>query len=125
MLKWPSPVIAMDDEVDRLNEEAYYALTNLIRSEPEKTPQALSAILICRNVERVGDHATNIAEDVIFWVRGRRCSPSDVTRRGCRQLVNCQSSSLADDVDQVYRGKIQRTHTMGRGSCSAARSDVA
>jgi phosphate transport system protein len=63
-------VISMDDEVDRLNEEAYYALTNLIRNEPEKTPQALSAILICRNVERVGDHATNIAEDVIFWVRG-------------------------------------------------------
>ena len=33
-------------------------------------PQALSAILVCRNLERVGDHATNIAEDVIFWVRG-------------------------------------------------------
>jgi phosphate transport system protein len=63
-------VIEMDDEVDRLNEEAHYALTNLIRLEPEKTPQALNAILICRNLERVGDHATNIAEDVIFWVRG-------------------------------------------------------
>ena len=34
------------------------------------TPQALNAIMIARNLERVGDHATNIAEDVIFWVRG-------------------------------------------------------
>jgi phosphate transport system protein len=63
-------VLLMDDEVDHLNNDAYYALTNVIRNEPEKTPQALSAILICRNLERVGDHATNIAEDVIFWVRG-------------------------------------------------------
>ncbi len=63
-------VLLMDDEVDQLNDDAYYALTSLIRNEPEKTPQALNAILICRNLERVGDHATNIAEDVIFWVRG-------------------------------------------------------
>jgi phosphate transport system protein len=63
-------VILMDDEVDRLDEEAYYALTNMIREKPECTPQALSGILVCRNLERVGDHATNIAEDVIFWVRG-------------------------------------------------------
>ena len=35
------------------------------------TPQALNALIISRNLERVGDHATNIAEDVIFWVRGR------------------------------------------------------
>jgi phosphate transport system protein len=32
--------------------------------------QALNAILISRNLERAADHATNIAEDVIFWVRG-------------------------------------------------------
>ena len=35
------------------------------------TTQALNAMLIARNLERVGDHATNIAEDVIFWVHGR------------------------------------------------------
>jgi hypothetical protein len=33
-------------------------------------PQALNALMICRSLERVGDHATNIAEDVIFWVQG-------------------------------------------------------
>lgn len=63
-------VLALDDEVDRINGEAYFALTKMVRAEPEHTPQALNGILICRNLERIGDHATNIAEDVIFWVRG-------------------------------------------------------
>lgn len=63
-------VLTLDDEVDQINADAYTALTRMVRNEPEKTPQALNAILICRNLERVGDHATNIAEDVIFWIRG-------------------------------------------------------
>jgi phosphate transport system protein len=33
-------------------------------------PQALNALMISRSLERVADHATNIAEDVIFWVQG-------------------------------------------------------
>jgi phosphate transport system protein len=63
-------VLLMDDQVDQLNEAAYFALTNLIKEQPAHTAQALNAIIIARNLERVGDHATNIAEDVIFWVRG-------------------------------------------------------
>ena len=42
----------------------------LIKEKPELAPQCLNALIISRNLERVGDHATNIAEDVIFWVRG-------------------------------------------------------
>jgi phosphate transport system protein len=53
-----------------MNEAAFYALSSLIKEKPELTPQALNALIIARNLERVGDHATNIAEDVIFWVRG-------------------------------------------------------
>jgi phosphate transport system protein len=63
-------VLAMDDNVDRLNDSAYYALSSLMKSRPELTPQALNALMISRNLERVADHATNVAEDVIFWVRG-------------------------------------------------------
>jgi phosphate transport system protein len=40
-------------------------------SDPKKIEQALSLILIARNLERVGDHATNIAEDVIFIGTGK------------------------------------------------------
>lgn len=63
-------VLLMDDQVDQLNEAAYFALTDLIKKQPSHTAPALNAIIIARNLERVGDHATNIAEDVIFWVRG-------------------------------------------------------
>jgi phosphate transport system protein len=63
-------VLTMDDSVDKLNDAAFFALSNLIKEQPHYTPQALNALMIARNLERVGDHATNIAEDVIFWVRG-------------------------------------------------------
>ncbi len=64
-------VLTMDDEVDRLNTAAFRALSGVIREQSMITTQALNAMLIARNLERVGDHATNIAEDVIFWVHGR------------------------------------------------------
>ena len=64
-------VLALDDEVDRLNTAAFTALSGVIREQSALTTQALNAMLIARNLERVGDHATNIAEDVIFWVNGR------------------------------------------------------
>jgi phosphate transport system protein len=63
-------VLLLDDQVDEMNDAAFYALSTLIKEKPELTPQALNALIIARNLERVGDHATNIAEDVIFWVRG-------------------------------------------------------
>ncbi|MGC2163834.1 MAG: phosphate signaling complex protein PhoU [Silvibacterium sp.] len=63
-------VLSMDDSVDRMNDAAYFALLNLMKTEPHLTPQALNALMIARILERVADHATNIAEDVIFWVRG-------------------------------------------------------
>ena len=63
-------VLLLDDQVDEMNDAAFYALSSLIKEKPELTPQSLNALIIARNLERVGDHATNIAEDVIFWVRG-------------------------------------------------------
>lgn len=63
-------VLTMDDSVDKMNESAYFALSNLMKEQPHMSAQALNALVIARNLERVGDHATNIAEDVIFWVRG-------------------------------------------------------
>ena len=63
-------VLMLDDQVDEMNDAAFYALSTLIKEKPELTPQSLNALIIARNLERVGDHATNIAEDVIFWVQG-------------------------------------------------------
>ena len=63
-------VLKMDDIVDRMDDDIYITLVERMTKSPEITSQALDAILISRNLERVADHATNIAEDVIFWVRG-------------------------------------------------------
>jgi phosphate transport system protein len=63
-------VLTMDDAVDAMNRAAYKALTKVMAEESHLAPQALNALMICRSLERVADHATNIAEDVIFWVQG-------------------------------------------------------
>lgn len=63
-------VLQLDDQVDQMNSAAFRSLIALIQQKPEATPQALSALIIAKNLERIGDHATNIAEDVIFWVSG-------------------------------------------------------
>jgi len=63
-------VLSMDDAVDAMNRAAYKALTKVMEEQSHIAPQALNALMICRNLERVADHATNIAEDVIFWLQG-------------------------------------------------------
>ena len=60
----------MDDEMDRMNRRAHDDLLKLIEQKPQLTQQAMSGILIAKNLERTADHASNIATDVIFWVRG-------------------------------------------------------
>jgi phosphate transport system protein len=72
-----SSVLLLDDQVDDMNDNAFTELSALIRDRPELTAQSLNALIIARNLERVGDHATNIAEDVIFWIRGK-----DVRHKG-------------------------------------------
>ena len=63
-------VLAMDDAVDAMNRAAYKSLTKVMEEESHIAPQALNALMISRSLERVADHATNISEDVIFWVQG-------------------------------------------------------
>jgi phosphate transport system protein len=63
-------VLVMDDEIDRMNRLAYDELMKMMQQRPETSLQALNAIVIARNLERIADHATNIATDVIFWIRG-------------------------------------------------------
>jgi phosphate transport system protein len=63
-------ILTMDDAVDTMNRTAYRALTKVMEEQSHLAPQALNALMISRSLERVADHATNIAEDVIFWVQG-------------------------------------------------------
>ena len=63
-------VLQMDSIVDRMKDEAFVVLVHKMHDEPDSTRPALNVLLISRALERIADHATNIAEDVIFWVRG-------------------------------------------------------
>jgi phosphate transport system protein len=63
-------VLKMDDLVDNMNRDIHAAMVDHMKRAPEALLQALDALLIARNLERVADHATNIAEDVIFWIKG-------------------------------------------------------
>ena len=60
----------MDDEIDRMNRRAHNDLLKLIEEKPQYTQQAMNGILVAKSLERIADHAGNIATDVIFWVRG-------------------------------------------------------
>jgi phosphate transport system protein len=60
----------MDDEIDRMNRRAHSDLLELIEKKPQLTQQAMNGILVAKNLERIADHASNIATDVIFWIRG-------------------------------------------------------
>jgi phosphate transport system protein len=60
----------MDDEIDRMNRRAHAELLEMIQEKPRHTQQAMNAIMVSRGLERIADHASNIATDVIFWIRG-------------------------------------------------------
>jgi len=60
----------MDDEIDRMNRRASADLLKLIQDQPKFSQQAMNGILVAKNLERIADHASNIATDVIFWIRG-------------------------------------------------------
>jgi len=78
-------VTESDDEVDALYRQLFRELLTFMLEDPKTTTRALHLLLIARNLERIADHATNIAEDVIYYVEGRDVrhpAHQDVTRPG-------------------------------------------
>ncbi|MGZ4828095.1 MAG: phosphate signaling complex protein PhoU [Candidatus Angelobacter sp.] len=63
-------VLERDDLVDNMNREIFAAVDTAIAELGGEHRNLLDIMIVARNLERVADHATNIAEDVIFWVRG-------------------------------------------------------
>jgi len=60
-----------DDHVDAMYEQLFRELLTYMIEDPKNVTRGLQLLFICRDLERVADHATNIAEDVIFFVEGR------------------------------------------------------
>lgn len=63
-------VLAADDEVDQMRDLIYRRLIQSMNDRSSEVERSLGFMFIARNLERIADHATNIAEDVIFWVEG-------------------------------------------------------
>ena len=64
-------ILARDDEVDQLKDQVFRVLLTYMMADPGTIERALGLILISRHLERIADHATNIAEDVIFVVEAK------------------------------------------------------
>jgi len=64
-------VLTQDDEVDQLKDHVFRILLTYMMADPGTIERALGLILVSRNLERIADHATNIAEDVIFLVEAK------------------------------------------------------
>ncbi len=74
-------VIRLDDEVDRYNREIIDLLLRDMQKSPEAISSGVSLFSAVRHLERIADHATNIAEDVVYLVEG------EIVRH-CPQAVN-------------------------------------
>ncbi len=64
-------VCEMDDEVDAINKQMYDLVKQSILKHPENIEGLIHLLSVSRHLERIGDHATNIAEDVIYMAEGR------------------------------------------------------
>jgi len=64
-------VCAGDDAVDAMNRQMYIKIQDAIRRNPEQLESLIHLLSVSRHLERIADHATNIAEDVIYMVEGQ------------------------------------------------------
>jgi phosphate transport system protein len=75
-------ILTDEKQVDALRDHIFSALLASMTADPRLIRAALSLILIARNLERIGDHATNIAEEVIYWIQGRDVRHGQALRAG-------------------------------------------
>lgn len=64
-------VIETDDKVDEFNAENYTIIKNIMKEKPENVDPGVALLVVSRHLERLADHATNIAEDVFFIVEAQ------------------------------------------------------
>ena len=64
-------ICAEDDEVDQYNREVINAVWKMMQNDPQTVERATHIFSVSRHLERIADHATNIAEDVVYMVEGK------------------------------------------------------
>jgi phosphate transport system protein len=83
-------VLESDDVVDRYRDHVFEALLAGMATNPAMAAPNLHYVLASRHLERIADHATNIAEDVLFWVRGL-----EVRHGRAKQLESAEENAKA------------------------------
>ena len=63
-------VCTLDDEVDNMLDEAYDVIKQAIGEHPDRVRYLINLLLVSRHLERIADHATNIAEEVVYLIEG-------------------------------------------------------
>jgi phosphate transport system protein len=79
-------VLASDDGVDDLRNASFHELISFMEQDPRNIRQSVDLLSVVRNLERIADHATNIAEDVMFLAKGIDVRHHAETREGSRPM---------------------------------------
>jgi phosphate transport system protein len=74
-------VLSRDDQVDLLRDQIFRELLTYMMGDSSVVYSAFELILVAKNLERIGDHATNISEDVIYFVQGQDVRHPSADRR--------------------------------------------
>lgn len=93
-------VLESDDVVDQYRDRIFEELLRGMMQEPTLAGPSLQYVLATRHLERIADHATNISEDIIFWVRGL-----DV-RHGRGLLVTRDQGNQGDDGGSTTASRV-------------------
>jgi len=75
-------VVQRDNEVDAINKQLYRELSSYMIESPETISRALELMFISKSIERIADHATNIAEEMIFLVQAKDIRHSEEVKKG-------------------------------------------
>jgi phosphate transport system protein len=84
-------VLESDDVVDQYRDRIFEALLSSTTAEPAQVGPNMHLILVSRHLERIADHATNIAEDILFWIRGL-----EVRHGRARQVETAEAKAIAN-----------------------------
>ncbi|MDD3024352.1 MAG: PhoU domain-containing protein, partial [Syntrophomonadaceae bacterium] len=74
-------LIPMEEEIDGLYDQIFRELLSYMMQDPKNIPQATALLLVAGHIERTGDHATNLAEMVVYMVQGSRIDLNRIARQ--------------------------------------------
>ena len=107
-------VLGADDELDALKTQIFRELLTHMLADPATIEPALDLILISRHLERIGDHATNIAEDVIFMVSARdvrhHCPRAALGQPPAATQPRLRTAGSAPGASMPFAGCIAQPH---------------